>query len=114
MEINIRLYGLETLEAELQAMNSVRFDAVQKKQLTQLLNRARGPGGTPVDSGEMRKSSGVSKDEMGYTAEYAPHVEYGHRTRNGGWVSGQRFLQQNVDTQRPIYKEDLLKEIRRR
>lgn len=114
MEINIRLYGLETLEAELQTMNSIRFDAVQKKQLTQLLNRARAPGGTPIDSGELRKSSGVSKDEMGYTVEYAPHVEYGHRTRNGGWVSGRRFLQKNVDTQRSIYKEDLLKAIRRR
>lgn len=80
MEINIRLYGLETLEAELRAMNSVRFDAVQKKQLTQLLNRARGPGGTPVDSGELRKSSGVSKDEMGYTVEYALRICDAYKT----------------------------------
>lgn len=114
MEINIKLFGLEALEAELQAMNAIRFDAIQKKQLTQLLNRARSSGGTPFATGELRKSSGVSKDEMGYTAEYAPHVEYGHRTRNGGWVSGQRFLQRNVDVQRLIYKEDLKKAIRRR
>ena len=61
MEINIKLFGLEALEAELQAMNAIRFDAVQKKQLTQLLNRARSSGGTPFATGELRKSSGVSK-----------------------------------------------------
>lgn len=107
----ITLDGMEELEAELQRLNSVRFDAVKKKQAVQLLNRARQPGGTPVDSGELRQSSSATKDEMGYIAEYAPHVEYGHRTINGGYVSGQHFLQKNVDRQKPIYKEDLLKAI---
>lgn len=98
----------DELARVLRMMNEIRFEAVVKKNVTELLNRAREPGGTPVDSGELRKSSGTYGDEMGYTKEYAPHVEYGHRTINGGWVPGQRFLQANVDAQRPIYRQDLL------
>lgn len=112
-EIHMSMDGIPKLERELQRLNSVRFDAVEKKQLTQLLNRARQPGGTPVDTGEMRAGSSVSGKEMGYISEYSPHVEYGHRTIDGGYVPGQHFLQNNVDIQRSIYREDLLKAIRK-
>ena len=64
-----------------------------------------------MDTGELRESSGVQGDEMGYTKEYSPHVEYGYRTVGGGFVRGQHFLKENVDTQRPIYKQDLIKEL---
>lgn len=120
--IKMSIEGIPALERELQRLNSVRFDAVEKKQLTQMLNRARQPGGTPVSTeetrpggphGELRISSSVNGDEMGYVAEYAPHVEYGHRTIDGGFVQGQHFLQNNVDIQRPIYREDLQKAIRK-
>lgn len=104
--------GIEELEAELYRLNSVRFDAVQKKQLTQMLNRARS-GWTPVDTGELRQSSMVDNDEMGYTKDYAPHVEFGHRTKNGGFVTGQKFLEANVEIQRGIYLQDLLKAIKK-
>ena len=113
--MKITVTGIPELEAELNRLNSVRFDAVVKKQTSELLNRARAAGGTPVDTGELRNSSraNLNDGEMGYTAEYAPHVEFGHRTRNGGYVQGQRFLQHNVDTQRPIYKQDLINAIRK-
>lgn len=115
MSINITFSGFQELEAELNRLNSVRFDAVIKKQTTELLNRARASGGTPVDTGELRNSSSADLNDgvMGYTASYGPHVEFGHRTRNGGYVQGQRFLQHNVDTQRPIYKQDLINAIRK-
>ena len=122
MSINITFSGFQELEAELNRLNSVRFDAVVKKQVVQMLNRARAPGGTPVSNeetrpggphGELRLSLGSSGDEVGYTKDYAPHVEYGHRTRNGGYVPGQYFLRNNVETQRPIYREDLLKAIKK-
>lgn len=100
------------LAEKLRAMNEIRFNAVVKKNVTQMLNAARN-GGTPVDSGELRQSSSTYGDEMGYMADYAPHVEYGHRTIDGGYVPGQHFLQNNVDIQRPIYREDLLKAIRK-
>ena len=111
------------LSEKLKSLCALKFEAVQKKQLTQMLSRARN-GGTPVSTeatrpggphGELRKSSFVDMGslQMGYNKEYAPHVEYGHRTRNGGFVQGQRFLQKNTETQKPIYREDLLRQIRR-
>ena len=120
--MSVSIKGMEKLEAELTRMNNIRWDAVRKKQLTQMLNRARQPGGTPVSTeetrpggphGELRQSSGASDDEMGFTKDYAPHVEFGHRTKNGGWVEGQHFLQNNVDIQRPIYRQDLINAIKK-
>ena len=114
MSFNITFSGLPELEAALNRLNSVRFDAIVKKQATEILNRARA-GGTPVDTGELRNSSGadLNAGEVGYTAEYAPHVEYGHRTRGGGSVAGQRYLQKNVETQQPIYIQDLIDAIKK-
>lgn len=109
----LKIAGIEALESALRQLSEVRFEAVEKKQLADILKRARQPGGTPVDTGELRQSARVSGKEMGYTKEYAPHVEFGHRTVNGGFVSGQHFLKRNVDTQRPIYKDDLIKQIER-
>ena len=101
------------LEQELEHLNAIRWDAIREKQVTEMLNRARASGGTPVDTGELRESSVASGDEMGYTAEYAPHVEYGHRTIDGGYVPGQRFLKANADAQSLIYHQDLLKAIKK-
>ena len=120
--IKMSIDGIPALEKELQRLNSIRFDAVEKKQLTQMLNRARQAGGTPVSTeetrpggphGELRLSSSTTEDESGYTKEYAAHVEYGHRTIGGGFVQGQHFLQKNVDIQRPIYRQDLQNAIKK-
>ena len=102
--VNIELNkdDIDNLSAALKAMNEVRFNAVVKKNVTQMLNAAR-HGGTPVDTGELRLSSSA----------YAPQVEYGHRTVNGRWVSGQRFLKANAETQAFIYYQDLLKAIKK-
>ena len=115
MEIRLRTAGLEDLERVLARKSAVDFDAVVAKQTADMLTRAHAQGGTPVDTGELRQSSRATprSGEMGYTVEYAPHVEYGHRTRNGGFVPGQRFLQANVEVQRPIYREDLIEAIRK-
>ena len=113
----LKVAGIEALESALRQLSEVRFEAVEKKQLADMLKRARQPGGTPVDTGELRKSAGKSGNEIGYTKEYAAHVEFGHRVmREGkqiGYVYGQHFLKRNVDTQRPIYKDDLIKQIER-
>ena len=109
----LSIEGLPALESELRRLNDIRFDAVVQKQVVQMLTRARAPGGTPVDTGELRLSLGSSGDEVGYTKDYAPHVEFGHRTKNGGWVEGQHFLKNNVDLQRPIYRQDLISAIKK-
>ena len=67
----IEVEGLEPLQAELSRLSKVRADGVIQKQTADMLRRARQPGGTPVDTGELRQSSNATKDEMGYTAEYA-------------------------------------------
>ena len=103
---------IDALAGALRSMNNNRFEAVVKKNVTQMLNTARN-GGTPVDTGELRISSSTYGDEMGYTKEYAPHVEYGHRTKDGGYVPGQRFLKANVDTQSFIYYQDLKNAIKK-
>lgn len=107
---------LKRLQKKLREMDEIRFDDVVKKQAVDMVDRATAShnpsqGGTPYDTGEMLQSinktgTGLSA-EVGYTKEYAPHVEFGHRTISGGWVPGQHFLQNNVDIQRPIFKQDL-------
>ena len=120
MKVSIK--GMEKLERELQRLKHIRFDAVVQLQANEIVDRAtatKNPasGGTPYDTGEMMQSVnkyGKGADsEVGYTKEYAPHVEYGHRTIDGGWVEGQHFLQNNVDIQRPIYRQDLINAIKK-
>lgn len=118
--MSVSVSGTKGLEQKLQRMNQVRFDAVVEKQSVQMVDRATAShnpsqGGTPYDKGQLlesvQKSESGGSVEVGYTKEYAPHVEYGHRTRNGGWVPGQHFLQKNVEIQRPIFQQDLLEAI---
>lgn len=101
------------LAAELQRLSQLRFDAVVKKSMTQIYNRGKADGGTPVDTGELRMSLAQEGDVVYYSKSYAAHVEYGHRTVSGGYVQGQRYLKRNVDAQRPIFYEDLRRQIRR-
>ncbi len=110
--MRFELSGADALSAKLSDLSRVRFEAVVLKNMAQIYNRGKADGGTPVDTGELRLSLGQSGDEVGYTKDYAPHVEYGHRTANGGFVKGQRFLERNVEKQRPVYKKDLVKALK--
>jgi hypothetical protein len=101
------------LAGKLNRLSHVRFEAVVIKNMTQTYNRGKANGGTPVDTGELRMSLGQSGDTVGYAKDYAPHVEYGHRTVNGGYVEGQRFLQRNVRAQEPIFRQDLIDQLRK-
>lgn len=110
--------GTDKLAKKLKEKSEIRWDGVCLKNITEIYNRAKN-GGTPVDTGELRISAGIAKPgngfggEAGYTKEYAPHVEYGHRTKDGGFIPGQHFLQNNVDAQRPIFKQDLIENLRK-
>lgn len=101
------------LAGKLNRLSHVRFEAVVIKNMTQIYNRGKANGGTPVDTGELRMSLGQSGDTVGYAKDYAPHVEYGHCTVNGGYVEGQRFLQRNVRAQEPIFRQDLIDQLRK-
>lgn len=106
-------FALECSEFEnkLKALNSLSLEAVKIKNATQLFNFMKSH--TPIDTGELRQSLIIFRDEVGYTKEYAPHTEFGHRTLNGGWVSGQYYLKDGVEHQRPIYRSDLLSELKK-
>ncbi len=116
--VSINVEGLEPLEEELKRMSLINFNAVREKQVNQLFNRAKKrsittKGGTPFDTGEMRKDISKNIDGITYGKEYSPHVEYGHRARNGRWVAGQRFAQKNAAIQTDTYEKDLLKAIKK-
>lgn len=128
MKLEIDYDQYEALYDALGSLSMIRLEAVTKKQAVEMLNRARHSnpkpyaipsetGYTPFDTGELRVSSAVSGHgedwEMGYYKEYAPHVEYGHRTRGGGYVQGQKFLHKSVEIQTEIYKADLLNQIKK-
>lgn len=109
------------LAGKLNRLSHVRFEAVIMKNMAQIYNRGKADGGTPYLP---RKTSlvghtasahvvGQSGDTVGYAKDYAPHVEYGHRTVNGGYVEGQRFLQRNVKAQEPIFRQDLIDQLRK-
>lgn len=105
--MRIQFDGIEKLAQKLIEKSEADFIAVNQKNARDIYSRSQKQGGTPVDTTELRMSAQYNGEEMGYNKDYAPHIEYGHRTLNGGYVPGQYYLKQNVDTQRPIYKQDL-------
>ena len=115
--MGLEVHGVDELSAALRRLSSVRFDAVCEKNIAQVYERGKSEGGTPVDSSDLKESLAMTPagedSEAGYSMEYAPHVEYGHRTRGGGYVQGQRFLERNVKKQRAVFKKDLVKQIER-
>lgn len=104
--------GVDELSHKLMAKSQTDFAEVGRKNIRDIYSRSQKAGGTPVDSNELRMSAKYRDDEMGYSAEHGPHVEYGHRTRSGSFVPGQYYLKKNVDTQRPIYKQDLIDKLK--
>lgn len=103
--------------AKFKQLSNIRMEAVIKKQVAQLLNKAR-HGYTPFKTGELRLSaSSNGVDTMFYTKSYAPHVEYGHRiVRHGrqvGYVNGQHYLRKNIKDQEPVFFEDVRKQLER-
>jgi hypothetical protein len=114
--VRIEFIGTEKLGRKLLEKSATDFQAVAEKNIRDIYTRSQKEGGTPVGDykggGQLRKSARYRGDEMGYTAHYAAHVEYGHRTVNGGFVPGQFYLKRNVDEQRPIYKQDLINKLK--
>ena len=111
--IKITVHGMDNIQKVLNGLSDVRLDAIKAKQVTEISNRAAAalgtPGATPRDTGELRISAHADYNDFsfGYSKEYAPFVENGHRTRNGGFVEGQFYLRTNKETQEPIYKKDV-------
>lgn len=110
--MNIDFQGIEALQKKLIKKSGADFAEVGKKNIRDIYARSQKPGGTPVKTNELRMSAKYREEEFGYSAPHAPHTEYGHRTVSGGFVPGQFYLKRNVDTQRPIYKEELKQKLK--
>lgn len=113
MRAEFSVKGAEEISRKLRALSYTRWYKVMEFNMKQIYDRGKG-GGTPVRTGQLRNSIGQSGLIVGYTAHYAPHVEFGHRTRGGGgYVQGRYFLKKNVDAQWPILYRTLLAELER-
>ena len=133
MNNQIVLTGAQDFETALKKLNQTDFRKVVRNNLTEMWNRSKmnhsaAQGGTPVytnggyTGGQLRNSAGIDANNglFFYTAEYAPHVEYGHRQTPGryvpaigrrlvnSYVPGQHYLQNNVKIQQPKYIADLV------
>lgn len=122
--------GFEALDNKLEklAEAQTRLKAVCMLSAQDILNRGKEDGGmTPFRTGELRQSMAMSEiddgAEVGYSAEYAPHVEYGHRQEVGryvpaigkrlvaSYVEGQRYFQENVNEQGETFKQDITEQL---
>ena len=109
MNIQVRIDDRQIREV-LSRLQDANWNGIRAKQAVDIYNRSKAPGGTPVDTGELRLSGQVDTYAMtfGYTKEYAPDVEFGTQHQRG-----QHYLQRNCETQKPIYLEDVKREIKR-
>lgn len=76
--------------------------------------------------GSLKQSVSDAKGTIGYTVEYAPHVEYGHRQNVGQYVprlgkslkapyvEGQHFLSQEAKAGQAVLTRRVGEELRRR
>ena len=119
----MEIQGLNELIRNLDKSSS-NYEKEAKKALNQIGMRlkAKVTLKTPVDTGVLRRSwkyKTVSKNEgiLSNNVHYAPHIEYGHRTRGGkSFVDGQYMLTKSVkeieselDNQLSILIENLWK-----
>lgn len=57
----------------------------------------------PVGTGHLKSTIFVTENgndvEVGFSADYASYVEFGHYTRSGSYVPAQPFLRSAIDTE---------------
>lgn len=107
---------------KVEAFQDIDWQRIIDRNATELYNRTQSE--TPVSTertrpggphGELRRSAFVRFGQMnatvGYTKEYAPHVEFGHRVvtrgKTVGYVPGQRYLEGMVTAQRRTFQKDV-------
>ncbi len=126
MSIDITL-DADDFTAKLTDLQELRVDTAIKRVVNEVAEHLRAT--TPKDTSELvgsiRQSVKGGEGEIGYTKEYAPHVEYGHRQNVGQYVpklgkrlkapfvEGQHFFSREMEATRRVLKkriQDLLKE----
>lgn len=115
--MGLTINGLDDLQERLENM-AKKAPAAGAKFLAHEgeLLRGRAVNNTPVDTGNLRNSwkmrlVGLNRAEVSNNAEYAAHVEYGHRVKiHGKWtgkvVKGKRMLHKAFDETKDNFTED--------
>lgn len=124
------MFRVEVKLDDIQSLND-RLAQLAKGEFERLLDELAGniaktflsivTGRTPVDTGFLRGNWDIKRTPDGYlvynTTVYGIYVNYGHRTRNGGLIEGQFFVEKSVKTTEeniiPIVKESLIKPLER-
>lgn len=102
MKVKVNTKGLKKLQEKIQQFESANYDKVAEECTNQMAARLirKCVKRTPVLTGHLKgnwkanqaiKRNGAWKTAVYNPVKYAPYVEYGHRTRDGGWVNG-RFM----------------------
>ena len=99
----MNIEGLDKLEKTLKNASN-NFDMEAEKSVgrvaSRLINKVKLK--TPVDTGVLRRSWHVKMPQkltrvVYNNVKYAPHIEYGHRTRGGkSFVDGRYMLEKSV------------------
>ncbi|WP_042348257.1 HK97 gp10 family phage protein [Bacillus massiliigorillae] len=126
-----RIFGFEEFERDLEIVKR-RFPEEIEKFLIEIANRGlrkvkkRTPVGVYTNGntgGNLRRNWKVSdvkrngdrlSIELYNNVEYAPYVELGHRTRNGGFVPGVYMLEMSImelERELPKHVYALLREV---
>ena len=103
----------------LKELANIKPEIVMKRTVNEIAEDLRAT--TPRDTGELigsiRQSVKGGEGEIGYTGEYAPHVEYGHRQNVGQFVpklgkrlkapfvEGQHFFATEIKAARAVLKK---------
>lgn len=126
MSIDVTL-DADDFTAKLTDLQELRVDTAIKRTVNEVAENLRNitPRRTGELVGSIRQSVGKSEGEVGFTSEYAPHVEYGHRQNVGQYVpklgkrlkapfvEGQHFFSREMEATRRVLKkriQDLLRE----
>ena len=110
MKITITITGTVELKSRLDNLARIEWDDIWDKMGREM--KQKSDAIVPVDTGALRDSAVFDHGAFGYTASYAPFVNYGHRTRDGGFVPGRHFLEEVVNSQEGRYREEVLKKLR--
>ena len=108
--MKIKITGAEEIEAKLSQMSDINWDEIWSEQADEM--KIKSDAIVPVKTGALRDSVYYEDGEFGYTADYAPDVNYGHRTKSGSFVPGQHFLEEVVNGQEERYKQAVLNQLK--
>lgn len=124
--IQLKLFNDEDFARRMRGLQKIDMRSLYADTVASMMRRSRANGekkrkavspATPYRHGYLNRSRKTAVKEsggyFGYSAEYAPHVEYGHRlVRNGrqvGYVKGQHFLRANIKMEAKLFKKRIQK-----